>query len=58
MSKLNLNRGDIKNQINKLRAAYELQKKQLNASHNIVTKTLLNKLNSISSTQSKIYIRV
>jgi hypothetical protein len=56
MSKLNLKRGDIKNKINDLRVAFELQKKELTASQAIVNKTLLNKLNSIS--QPQLYIRV
>jgi hypothetical protein len=56
MSKLNLKRGDIKNKINELRVAFELQKKELTASQAIVNKTLLNKLNSISHPQ--LYIRV
>ena len=55
MSKLNLKRGDIKNKINELRLAHDLQKKELTASQAIVSKTLLNKYNSMVT---PIYIRV
>lgn len=55
MSKLNSKRGDIKNKINELRLAHDLQKKELTASQAIVSKTLLNKYNSMVT---PIYIRV
>ena len=55
MSKLNSNRGDIKNKINELRLAHDLQKRELTASQAIVSKTLLNKYNSMVT---PIYIRV